>query len=452
MKPIRTLKISISGVRGVIGDSLVPPLLTRFAESFGTYLNSGKIVVGRDTRSSGEMVKHAVFAGLMSTGCQVVDLDICPVPTVQLMVCKLGARGGIAITASHNPVEWNALKLIRSDGCFLNSYQAEELLSIYHQGDFRKARSDKIREVKRNNLGIPFHLEQILKHYGPVKWKGRKLKVAIDCCNGAGSLMTPQLLGSLGCDVVSINTTPDGIFPHPPEPIPQHLTDLCQLVKESGADVGFAQDADADRLAIVSEKGVPIGEDNTLALAVKFVLTTLTGTVVTNLSTTQAIDDIAQASNCRVIRTKIGEVNVTETMKREKAIIGGEGNGGVIFPRINFARDSMVGITLVLHYMAFEGSLLSTLVEELPRYYSVKRTVPCPSFRVRPLLNLLKETYSHEKLDLTDGLKILRPDSWAHIRPSNTEPIMRIVVEARSEEAAQAWAREIIAKMGMGEP
>src|SRR5436309_1283843 len=450
MKPIRTLKISISGVRGVIGDSLSPPLLTRFAESFGTYLNSGKIVVGRDTRTSGEMVKHAVFAGLMSTGCQGVDLDICPVPTVQLMVRKLGARGGIAITASHNPVEWNALKLIRSDGCFLNSYQAEELLSIYHQGDFRKARNDKIKQIKRNTLGIPSHLEQILKHYGPVKWKGRRLKVAIDCCNGAGSLMTPRLLHSLECDLVSINTIPDGIFPHPPEPVPQNLTDLCRLVKESEADVGFAQDADADRLAIVSEKGVPIGEDNTLALAVKFLLSQERGTVVTNLSTTQAIDDIAQAFNCRVIRTKIGEVNVTEAMKKEEAIIGGEGNGGVIFPRINFARDSMVGITLVLHYMALTGSPLSTLVEDLPRYYFVKQTVPCPSSRVRSFLNLLKETHSHEKLDLTDGLKILRPDSWAHIRPSNTEPIMRIVVEARSEEAAQVWAREIIAKMGNG--
>ena len=450
MKPIRTLKISISGVRGVIGDSLSPPLLTRFAESFGTYLNSGKIVVGRDTRTSGEMVKHAVFAGLMSTGCQGVDLDICPVPTVQLMVRKLGARGGIAITASHNPVEWNALKLIRSDGCFLNSYQAEELLSIYHQGDFRKARNDKIKQIKRNTLGIPSHLEQILKHYGPVKWKGRRLKVAIDCCNGAGSLMTPRLLRSLECDLVSINTIPDGIFPHPPEPVPQNLTDLCRLVKESEADVGFAQDADADRLAIVSEKGVPIGEDNTLALAVKFLLSQERGTVVTNLSATQAIDDIAQAFNCRVIRTKIGEVNVTEAMKKEEAIIGGEGNGGVIFPRINFARDSMVGITLVLHYMALAGSPLSTLVEDLPHYYFVKQTVPCPSSRVRSFLNLLKETYSREKMDLTDGLKILRPDSWAHIRPSNTEPIMRIVVEARSEEAAQVWAREIIAKMGNG--
>ncbi|PYV44642.1 MAG: phosphoglucosamine mutase [Acidobacteria bacterium] len=447
MKPIRTLKISISGVRGVIGDSLSPTLLTRFAESFGTYLNSGKIVVGRDTRTSGEMVKHAVFAGLLATGCPVVDLDICPVPTIQLMVRKLGARGGIAITASHNPVEWNALKLIRSDGCFLNSYQAEELLSIYHQGDYRKARNHEIKAVKKNSQGIPSHLEQILKHYGPVLWKGRRLKVAIDCCNGAGSLMTPELLQALGCDVVSINTTPDGIFPHPPEPVPQNLTDLCQLVKESGADVGFAQDADADRLAIVSEKGTPIGEDNTLALAVKFLLRQEQGTVVTNLSTTQAIDDIAQVFNCRVIRTRIGEVNVTETMKKEKALIGGEGNGGVIFPRINFARDSMVGITLVLHYMALTASPLSTLVEELPRYYFVKHTLPCPSFRVRSFLNSLKEIYFREKLDLTDGLKILRPDSWAHIRSSNTEPIMRIVVEARNEETAQAWAREIIAMM-----
>ena len=278
------------------------------------------------------------------------------------------------------------LKLIRSDGCFLNSYQAEELLSVYHQGDYKKVREQGICEVRRNEQGIPSHLRRILENYGPVKWNGRKFKVAIDCCNGAGSLMTPKLLGSLGCEVVSINTIPNGIFPHPPEPVPQNLTDLCRLVKESGADVGFAQDADADRLAIVSEEGQPVGEEKTLALAVKFVLSQERGTVVTNLSTTQAIDDIAQAFGCRVIRTRIGEVNVTEAMNKEKAIIGGEGNGGVIFPRINFARDSMVGITLVLHYMAMTGALISALVNELPRYYFVKQTVPYPSFRVRSLL------------------------------------------------------------------
>jgi phosphomannomutase len=448
MKPIRTLKISISGVRGVIGDSLLPSLLTRFAESFGTYLNSGEIVVGRDTRTSGEMVKHAVFAGLMSTGCQVVDLNVCPVPTVQHMVRSLEARGGVAITASHNPVEWNALKLIRGDGCFLNAYQAEELLSIYHQGDYKKVPNQEIREVKYNGLGIQSHLEQILKFYGPVQCRSRKFKVAIDCCNGAGSLMTPRLLKALGCEVVSINTVPDGIFPHPPEPLPQNLTDLCQLVRESGADVGFAQDADADRLAIVSEKGIPIGEDNTLALAIKFVLSQERGIVVTNLSTTQAIDDIAQSFDCRVIRTRIGEVNVTETMKKEKALIGGEGNGGVIFPRINFARDSMVGITLVLHYMATAGTPLSILVDDLPKYYFVKSKIPCPSFRVRPLLKLLQQTYSAEKLEFTDGLKIQRPKSWALIRPSNTEPIMRVVVEAKDEEAAKAWSQEITNLLG----
>jgi phosphomannomutase len=448
MKPIRTLKISISGVRGVVGDSLLPPLLTRFAESFGTYLNSGEIVVGRDTRTSGEMVKHAVFAGLMSTGCQVIDLDICPVPTIQHMVRKLEARGGVAITASHNPVEWNALKLIRGDGCFLNSYQAEELLSVYHQGDYKKAREQEILPVKKNDQGIRSHLGQILEHYGPVSWNKRRFKVAIDCCNGAGSLMTPRLLEALGCEVVSINTTPNGIFPHPPEPVPQNLTELCQLVKDSGSDVGFAQDADADRLAIISQEARPIGEENTLALAVRFVLSRERGVVVTNLSTTQAIDDIAQALNCRVIRTRIGEVNVTETMKKEGAIIGGEGNGGVIFPRINFARDSLVAIALILHYMAATGAPLSVLVDELPRYFSVKQTVPCPSSQVRPLLKRLQETYSGERTDHTDGLKIIRPDSWAHVRPSNTEPIVRVVVEAKSKESARAWAAEIISLLG----
>ncbi|PIU62704.1 MAG: phosphoglucosamine mutase, partial [Armatimonadetes bacterium CG07_land_8_20_14_0_80_40_9] len=447
VEAIRSLKISISGVRGVVGESLTPLLLTRFAQAFGTYLNSGLIVVGRDTRTSGEMVKNAVFSGLISSGCWVVDLDVVPVPTIQLMVERLQASGGLAITASHNPAEWNALKFIRSDGIFLNSYQAEELLNIYHQGEFKKVKTPGLKKLKIENKAVEVHIRSILKHLDVDLIKSKKFKVALDCCNGAGSVMAPEFLKRLGCRVTSINTKPSGLFPHPPEPIPENLGALCQKVTNCGAEIGFAQDADADRLAIVSEEGKPVGEESTLALAVSFILSKRRGKVVTNLSTSLIIDELACKYDCEVIRTKVGEVNVAERMKKEKAVIGGEGNGGVILPEVHYARDSFVAMGLTLQYLAEKELRISQLVKEFPSYRMVKKKVTCPSDKIQMIIKDLKERYKRKRLDLTEGVKVLYPHSWVHIRPSNTEPIIRIIAEGKTKKEANKLCEDVLKRM-----
>lgn len=444
MKPIRTLKISISGVRGVIGDSLSPTLLANFAQSFGTYVAGTTVVVGRDTRTSGEMVRHAVVSGLIATGCQVVDVGVCPVPTIQLAVRNLHAHGGIAITASHNPAEWNALKFIKSDGFFLSSYEAEELLRIYHQHEYSFAPSCRLRTLRHYPGAVQDHIDRILEKIGRLK---NRFRIAVDCCNGAGSLMSPQFLEALGCEVIAVNVTPDGKFPRPPEPAPQHLSQLCELVRRSKADIGFAQDADADRLAIISEKGEPVGEDNTLALATYYVLGKKAGAVVVNLSTSQVIDDIVAMRGGKLLRSRIGEVNVTDRMKAAGAVIGGEGNGGVIYPEVNFARDSFVAMALILHLMEEEQKPLSEILGKLPRYAMIKTSRQVGSDQVPALLEKLKSRYRGKKMDLQDGVKIYVDSAWIHIRPSNTEPIMRVVVEAPTQAQAEKLVQEIEAQL-----
>jgi len=437
MRAIPTLKISISGVRGVIGDSLTPTLLTRFAQAFGTYVGSGTIVIGRDTRTSGEMVRQAVVAGLLSSGCRVIDLDVCPVPTVQLMVRHRRAQGGIAITASHNPAEWNALKFVGSDGLFLGAGQARELLDIYHQGEYTKVAGAEMRTFEPLTGALDVHITTILGTLGPLPPGKRKLRVALDACNGAGSVVAPRLLTALGAEVIPINTTPNGIFPRPAEPVAENLSDLCQTVKRQGADLGFAQDMDADRLAVVSDQGEPIGEDYTLVLATQYVLGKERGPVVANLSTTHALEGVAQAFGCPLFRSKIGEANVTERMQREGAVIGGEGNGGVIYPRINFARDSLVGMALILHLLAESGRSISEMLAELPRYYMVKEKLECPSHKIGEVLKLIRREYAEHQIDLRDGVKVALADGWFHVRGSNTEPIIRVVAEAETAERAK---------------
>src|SRR5215218_275637 len=443
MRAIPTLKISISGVRGVVGQSLTPKLLTRFAQAFGTHTGSGTIVIGRDPRTSGEMVKHAVVSGLLSTGSRVVDIGVCPVPTVQLQVRHRRAQGGIAITASHNPAEWNALKFIGSSGLFLNAGQARELLDIYHQGEYTKVGGAELRTVEEVEGATDLHIKAILEALGPLPQSQKKLRVVLDSCNGAGSLVGPKLLEALGAEVIPINVTPDGSFPRPAEPIPENLGDLCAAVKEHKADIGFAQDMDADRLAIVSEQGEAIGEDYTLVLAALYVLKRESGAVVANLSTTSALDDVAKQFGCPIFRTKIGEVNVTDGMRQHNAVIGGEGNGGVIYPRINFARDSLVGMALVLHLLAESGRSVSQLLDTFPRYSIVKEKMECSSQRIPTVLRMLRQEYADFPVDIRDGVKVIMPEGWFLVRGSNTEPIIRIVAEARSQKTAS----EIVSKV-----
>lgn len=441
MRAIPTLKISISGVRGVIGQSLTPTLLTRFAQAFGTHTGSGTIVIGRDPRTSGEMVKHAVIAGILSSGSRVVDIGVCPVPTVQLQVRHRRALGGIAITASHNPAEWNALKFIGSGGLFLDSGQAREMLDIYHQGEYTKVSGAEIRTVEETDGATDLHIKAILDVLGPLPKTAKPLRVVLDSCNGAGSLVGPKLLEALGVEVVPINVTPDGSFPRPAEPLAENLGDLCAGVKKHNADIGFAQDMDADRLAIVSEHGVPIGEDYTLVLATLYVLGRERGPVVANLSTTSALGDVAKQSGCPIFLTKIGEVNVTDKMQQQNAVIGGEGNGGVIYPRINFARDSLVGMALVLHLLAESGKTVTQLLQSFPRYSIVKERMVCPSQRIPAVLKMLRQEFGNFPVDTRDGIKVMLPEAWFLVRGSNTEPIIRIVAEAKSE----GQAKEIVA-------
>jgi phosphoglucosamine mutase len=443
MRAIPTLKISISGVRGVIGESLTPSLLTRFAQAFGTYVGSGTIVIGRDPRTSGEMVKQAVIAGLLSSGCRVIDIGMCPVPTIQLLVRHHGAHGGLAITASHNPAEWNALKFIGADGFFLNSGEAREMLDIYHQGEFTKVPGAEMREVVEISGATDLHTQKILDVLGPLPKSKKPLRVVLDACNGAGSLVGPKLLKSLGAEVIPINVIPNGLFPRPAEPLPENLGDLCAAVTEHRADIGFAQDMDADRLAIVSEQGMPIGEDYTLVLATLYVLGKQLGPVVANLSSTSVLQEVANRFSCPVFLTRIGEVNVTEEMQKQNAVIGGEGNGGVIYPRINFARDSLAGMALILHLLAETGQTITALVNSFPRFSLIKEKLVCPSQRIPDVLRMLRRQYSSYPLDLRDGVKVTLPAGWFLVRGSNTEPIIRVTAEA----ATETKAREIVAEV-----
>ncbi len=438
MRPIPTLKISISGVRGVVGESLTPILLTRFAQAFGTYVGARTIVIGRDPRTSGEMVKQAVVAGLLSSGCSIVDIGMCPVPTIQLLVRHHRAHGGIAITASHNPAEWNALKFIGRDGFFLNSGQARELLDIYHQGEYTRVSGTEMRGVVELPGAGDLHIQRIVDERGPLPTTKKKLRVVLDACNGAGSITGPKLLAALGVEAFTINVTPNGSFPRPAEPLAENLGDLCRAVKAQHADVGFAQDMDADRLAIVSEEGVAIGEEYTLLLSALSVLGQTPGSVVANLSTTSALKNVVNKFGGQLFLSKIGEVNVTEEMQKHNAVIGGEGNGGVIYPRLNFARDSLVGMALILHLLAESGQTITELVNSLPRFAMIKEKMICPSDKISRILRMVRHEYAAYPMDLRDGVKVSLPNGWLLVRASNTEPIIRVIAEAEHEPDARA--------------
>jgi len=446
MKAIPTLKISVSGVRGVIGDSLTPEMVVRFAQAFGTYVGGGRVVIGRDPRTSGEMVRQSVVAGLVSSGCRVSDLGVCPTPTVQLLVRQLEASGGIAITASHNPPEWNALKFVGASGLFLGAARGRELLDIYHQGNYTKVPGAAQRAPQRILDAVERHVQAVVDGIGalPADLQPR-LKVVVDPGGGAATVAAPRLVEALGAEVEAIHTTADGHFPRPAEPVVENLGALGDAVRAHGADVGFAQDMDGDRLAIVDAAGQPIGEELTLVLAAEQVLAHTPGPIATNVATTDAVDFMASRYGVAVTRTRVGEANVAEGMRHAGAVIGGEGNGGVLYPKVNFGRDSLVGMALVLHRMAETGRSVADLAAAYDGYRVVKILRPCPIDRARVLLVKARELWAEHSPDLLDGVKVRLPEGWFIIRPSNTEPVVRVIAEAATEDAArglaeQAWA------------
>ncbi len=436
--------IGISGIRGVIGDTFTPELITRLGAAYGMFCGGGTVVVGRDTRVSGEMVKHAVLGGLIAMGCRVIDVGMCSTPTLTVMIEELGVDGGIMISASHNPIEWNALKLYHSSGMILDEQQGREFLNGFYFGMFDYSSWEGLLDIEHDSSANERHLKRVYGITDAENIRKRKPKVVLDSCNGAGSFITPELLEHFGCEVIKLHCTPDGLFPHNPEPVFQNLGDLAETVKKEGADIGFAQDADADRIALVSEKGTIIGEEMSLALAVDYTLEYKEkGPVVTNMSTSRLIDDICEKHGVDLFRTAVGEVNVSKKMIEEKAVIGGEGNGGVINPHIGKGRDSLAAIALILEKFCSEDKALSEIVSEYPSYTIVKEVIECPRDKTASVLKSIQNEYSTDELDLSDGVKIVRSDSWVHIRCSNTEPVMRVISEAPTEGAARKLNSEL---------
>jgi len=429
------LKIGVSGVRGVVGEFFTPSIACAFAQAFGTYVGGGRVVVGRDTRTSGPMLTHAVTSGLLAAGCEVLHLGIIPTPCLQAYVAATRARGGLAITASHNPSEYNAVKLFNAEGLFFNGYERSELLDLYHQRSFTEASNAEIRGVSSETADATrYHLDRVLTHIDVARVRARNFTVALDGVNGAGSVVTPGFLqNDLGCTLHAMSVDPTEVFPRVPEPRPDTLGELSSLVQAVGAEIGFAQDPDGDRLAVVDEAGRVLDNDDVLALAVDVALRRVKGDVVVNLTTSSVIDDVARTHGRRVYRTAVGEANVVEMMQAVDAAIGGEGsNGGIIFPAVHLCRDSYTGMAMLLDRMAETGKTISELQRALPQYSRKLGMMPFEHGRLGVMMQALEEAFPGVAADRTDGLKITIPGAWIHVRASNTEPILRLAVETRT--------------------
>jgi phosphomannomutase len=455
-----TLMISVSGMRGIVGKDLTPELVARHAAALGAWARSnGKpvVVLGRDARTSGSMFARAATAGLMSVGVEVIDVGIAPTPTVQLAVEHHHAGAGLILTASHNPIEWNALKLVGPDGVFLDGSDGAQVRQLADAGPPRTG-WEGVGTVREDREAIERHLAQVLAlpMINLPAIRAKRFTVALDCVRGAGGTTIPQLLERLGCTVRAINLETDGRFPRPPEPLPENLGELSRLVRETGAVVGFAVDPDVDRLALVDEKGEPIGEDYTLALAVRAMLadgrsdgkagrsangppvhpSARPPVVVANLSTSLVVEDAARMGGARFVRAPVGEANVARVIRDEGALIGGEGNGGVILPSLHIGRDAPVGVALILHLLAVSGHSVSELVAGQPRYRIVKAKAQRGK-ELAPVYERLKGRFPEAAPDTQDGLRLAWSDRWVHIRPSGTEPIVRFIAEAPTQADAE---------------
>jgi phosphomannomutase len=445
-----TLMVGVSGVRGIVDKDLTPEIVQRYARAFGRWASERRplVVIGRDSRKSGPAFAEATTAGLMAAGCAVIDIGMAPTPTIQLAVTHHGAGGGIAITASHNPIQWNALKFIGPDSIFLDGADGARMLTFVDAKNPGRGKGEGGR-VQRDDQAIERHLAAVLQLavLDPHRIKNAEFTVALDAVRGAGGPVMQALLERFGCRVVGINLEPDGEFPRAPEPIPENLGDLAALVQRSGADLGIAVDPDVDRLAVVDEKGTPIGEDYTLAFAVRAVLGKGEGgrgkgkAVVCNLSTSLVVGDAAREYGADTIRTPVGEVHVARKIVELEAAIGGEGNGGVMYPALHVGRDAPVAAALVLELLARTGRRVSELVAAAPRYTIVKAKVQRGPALER-VYGGLKDGFPDSEIDEQDGLRLGWRDRWLHVRPSNTEPIIRLIAEARTAAEAQGLVEE----------
>ena len=451
-----TLIKSISGIRGTIGgvhgDNLTPIDAVNFGCAYGQWLinknpnSKNKVIIGRDARISGKMIQNLVQFSLISMGIDIVDLGLSTTPTVELMVQKYNADGGIIITASHNPTQWNALKLLNENGEFLNSSEGKLIVDFSENKNFIFSQVEDLGRLTKENQSMNQHIDSVLNLnlVNAEKIKTKKLKIVVDAVNSTGGIIVPDFLNKLDIEVIKLYCEPNGNFPHNPEPLKNNLKDLSNKVIETGADMGIAVDPDVDRLVFMCENGELFGEENTLVACSDYVLSKTPGNTVSNLSSSRALNDITLKYNQTHYYSAVGEVNVIEKMKEVNAIIGGEGNGGVIYPESHYGRDAIVGIGLFLSLYCERDLTVSNLLNTYPKYYMVKEKINLSSsINVDKILNQIAEKYKNEKIDLIDGVRIDFIDSWVQLRKSNTEPIIRIYSEAKSEEKSNKLISEI---------
>lgn len=452
-----TLIKSISGIRGTIGgaigDNLTPLDAVKFASAYGTWLkkhhnkNKLTVVVGRDARISGPMIHNLVANTLIGLGIDVIDLGLSTTPTVEIAVPLEKADGGIILTASHNPKQWNALKLLNEKGEFLSGQDGSEILEIAENAAFEFSEVDDLGEITENGAYMDIHIDEVLDLalVDAEAVAKRKFKVVVDGVNSSGGIIIPKLLRQMGVEVVELYCIPDGHFPHNPEPLKEHLGDICKLVVEEEADFGIVVDPDVDRLAFISNDGEMFGEEYTLVAIADYVLSKTPGNTVSNMSSSRALRDITEKHNGTYRASAVGEVNVVSLMKESNAIIGGEGNGGIIYPESHYGRDSLVGVALFLTYLAGLDVTVTQLRASLPQYYMSKNKIELtPEINVDAILEAMAAKYANEQISTIDGVKIDFPTNWVHLRKSNTEPIIRIYTEAQTQEEADALAIRII--------
>ena len=437
------LIVSVSGIRGIVGQSLTPAAALAFAEALGAHTGGGAMVVGRDGRPSGEMLRHAILAGLTAAGSAVHDIDVSPTPTVGLAVRHLHAAGGIQITASHNPAPWNGLKLFGPDGRVLSAAEGRKVQALFEAKQGRRVPWNALGVTRAYHQAVELHRDRVLELVDGPRIRAAGLKAFLDANGGAGGPLGRRLLEALSVETICRGGDADGVFLHEPEPTADNLRDIAPLVAQHGADVGFALDPDSDRLALIDETGRYIGEELTLALAVEFRLRRDRGPVVVNMSTSRVIEDIANRHSCPFHRAAVGEANVADKMLQVGAVIGGEGNGGVIDPRVGLVRDPFIGMGLILNLMAETGRKLSELAADLPAYHIVKDKYTVPRERLPQLFEGLTKRWPEASVNRIDGLRLDWPDRWLHVRPSNTEPIVRVIAEAPRPADAERLCRDV---------
>ncbi|HUX01436.1 MAG: phosphoglucosamine mutase [Phycisphaerae bacterium] len=434
------LIVSISGIRGIVGDGLGPQEAKRFALAFGTHLGGGTVVLARDSRPHGPMLAEAFCSGLVAAGCRVLDAAILSTPGTAVMVQHIGASGGAVITASHNPAPYNGIKLLSAVGQGLSRREGLAVADLYHRQTFRQAPGGRVESLADAGR---IHTERVLTVTDADTIRNACFRVVVDAVNGAGGAEMRLLLERLGCTCSMIHGEPTGDFGRAPEPVPENLGDLCQAVRHQRAAIGLALDPDADRLSLVDETGRAIGEEYTLALACRHRLTQQQGPLAANLSTSRMMDDVALEAGVALHRTPVGEVNVSEAIQKHGCLIGGEGNGGVIDPRVVLVRDSLAGAALILGMMATSGKSLGQFPGELPVYTLVKEQVPLGQARPDRVLRAVREHFTDAKVDDRDGVHLAWAKGWLHVRPSNTEPILRIIAEASEERTARGLVRQV---------